>query len=288
MLRIRRNTDIKYDVGITVMADMTPGEIKNLMTGFNRSFVPEDLQSDSKLEKPGPWLSAPLEFDGWRGSFLGRARNQLKGDCWAQATVAPVEAKLTKLKGLPKPLELSVQEIYDCSPVPPHASHTEGGLYHKGWVYLKRHHLGFEHDIPETNDPKRNKQKCPEYRQKANGMEGYTLTGSLGLDTADQIMNAIATEAPVAVSMDTESSLVRDKMDFMLHRYIGKVYTAPATCSDAQQDHAMVLVGYTQEAWIIRNSWGSHWGDFGHVQWDRRGPTCGLYRNAMVPKVKTK
>jgi hypothetical protein len=28
--------------------------------------------------------------------------------------------------------------------------------------------------------------------------------------------------------------------------------------------HAMAVVGYTEDAFIIRNSWGSHWGEGGH------------------------
>jgi hypothetical protein len=28
--------------------------------------------------------------------------------------------------------------------------------------------------------------------------------------------------------------------------------------------HAMAVVGYTEDSFIIRNSWGAHWGDGGH------------------------
>ncbi|DAZ96298.1 TPA: hypothetical protein N0F65_008331 [Lagenidium giganteum] len=41
-------------------------------------------------------------------------------------------------------------------------------------------------------------------------------------------------------------------------------------CGDAQMDHAVLLVGYDEQAWNIKNSWGASWGDNGFVRL-RRG-----------------
>lgn len=35
------------------------------------------------------------------------------------------------------------------------------------------------------------------------------------------------------------------------------------SCPNGQLDHGVVLVGYTQDAWIVRNSWGPSWGEKG-------------------------
>lgn len=37
----------------------------------------------------------------------------------------------------------------------------------------------------------------------------------------------------------------------------------------AQEDHAVALVGYTPDAWIIQNSWGATWGDAGYISMKR-------------------
>ena len=35
-------------------------------------------------------------------------------------------------------------------------------------------------------------------------------------------------------------------------------------------DHAVVVVGYTQDYWLVRNSWGSGWGEKGYIRLSRK------------------
>ena len=67
-----------------------------------------------------------------------------------------------------------------------------------------------------------------------------------------------------------------------------------ASCGTAPSDltHAVVVVGYGTDNttgtdyWIIRNSWGSQWGEQGYMRW-ARGPKygnfCGLSTCAAYP-----
>ena len=41
-------------------------------------------------------------------------------------------------------------------------------------------------------------------------------------------------------------------------------------------DHAVTIVGYTTDAWIVKNSWGRGWGDKGYIYLERGHNTCGL------------
>lgn len=37
-------------------------------------------------------------------------------------------------------------------------------------------------------------------------------------------------------------------------------------CLTDDINHAIVLVGFTKDYWIIRNSWGADWGEDGHMR----------------------
>ena len=45
-------------------------------------------------------------------------------------------------------------------------------------------------------------------------------------------------------------------------------------------NHAVVVVGYTNDAWIVRNSWGTGWGEAGYVRirkdTGRNAGICGI------------
>ncbi|DAZ99819.1 TPA: hypothetical protein N0F65_001328 [Lagenidium giganteum] len=61
-----------------------------------------------------------------------------------------------------------------------------------------------------------------------------------------------------------------------------------SSCDTNQPDHAVLAYGYTKDAWLIKNSWGTQWGDKGMMQLKRGGGsqgTCGVFSNAVHPEV---
>jgi len=47
-------------------------------------------------------------------------------------------------------------------------------------------------------------------------------------------------------------------------------------CPDADLNHGVVLVGFTADKWIIRNSWGESWGESGYIYLEMGKNTCGI------------
>lgn len=54
-----------------------------------------------------------------------------------------------------------------------------------------------------------------------------------------------------------------------------------------QVDHAVTLVGYTAQYWILKNSWGTRWGEGGYMKFARVGGSgqCGIMKMCNYPKV---
>jgi len=57
-------------------------------------------------------------------------------------------------------------------------------------------------------------------------------------------------------------------------------------------DHAVVVVGYGSDAgqdyWIVRNSWGSSWGDEGYIKIAavEGAGICGIQSRPVYPAIK--
>ena len=65
-----------------------------------------------------------------------------------------------------------------------------------------------------------------------------------------------------------------------------------ASCSTAKTvNHAVVVVGYGtqsgQNYWLVRNSWGTGWGESGYIKM-RRGASnqCFISSYSMIPIIK--
>ena len=47
--------------------------------------------------------------------------------------------------------------------------------------------------------------------------------------------------------------------------------------------HAVLVIGYTRDRWILKNSWGTNWGDEGYFTIPRRMNKCGINSVTGVP-----
>lgn len=72
------------------------------------------------------------------------------------------------------------------------------------------------------------------------------------------------------------------------HSYSSGIYQ-DSSCSSWFLDHAVACVGYGSEDgtdyWIVRNSWGTAWGEKGYVRILRGQNMCGIASSAIVAYV---
>merc|ERR1712048_523647 len=105
------------------------------------------------------------------------------------------------------------------------------------------------------------------------GVTGYTKVsgGESGLMSALQ-------RNPVSVAIEADQSA--------FSQYRGGVLTSG--CGQ-QLDHGVTVVGYGTDGgspyWLVKNSWGTSFGESGYIRIGRQGNQCGVTNDASFPTV---
>merc|ERR1711865_868171 len=79
-------------------------------------------------------------------------------------------------------------------------------------------------------------------------------------------------ESALASALNGSPASVSVYADSAWQHYSSGVLQAAATCS---HNHAVLAVGYTSDAWKIKNSWGSSFGESGYIRIPKGLGGCG-------------
>ena len=220
---------------------------------------PEDWYVGALFDPCPPRGDLPDDFD-WRDEVGGLppVRNQGScGSCWAFGTVSSIECTIKIKDG--DVVDLSEQWLVSCN--------QDGYSCSGGWwchdYYMENGKTDpcgdsgavMEADFPytATNAP----CNCP-YPHEYFIEEWAYVGDPNGVATVDQIKQAIYDYGVVSVAVCVNTAF---------HDYTGGIFTGP-TCSNI--NHAVALVGWDDNNgngyWILRNSWGSNWGEDGYMR----------------------
>ena len=86
-------------------------------------------------------------------------------------------------------------------------------------------------------------------------------------DSETRIPYILNTHGPVSVAIDVGTT------ELLMSYENG---TFPGVACGAEPDHAVTIVGYTPDYWIVRNSWSQDWGDDGYFYLERDVNACGV------------
>jgi cathepsin L len=114
------------------------------------------------------------------------------------------------------------------------------------------------------------------------GDVGATFSNYTDIQKGDcsALLHAVATVGPVSVAVNANGIM----------NYETGIYS-DSSCDPQALDHGVLVVGYGETVegnkfWIVKNSWGTDWGQDGYIYWDRDiDDMCGICQSASYPVV---
>lgn len=270
-------SDRRWTASVGLFADRTDEEIKSV-TGWRRGSGREGVRSSVpggphatalRGNAVGKW-SLPDNFDWKHLKAVQNVKDQGEcGSCWAVSSMSVLEAHHEIATNTS--MKFSVQEIISCAPNPRHCGGDggcDGATAEIAFDFALKHGLVTEQEYPYTQ---RN-AVCPQTLVSQSRETTRQRTESLGMwgwerlpkNRYAPLMRAVVEQGPVVVAV-----AVTDGDDPIMF-YSGGIYDGCR--QDAVLDHAMMLIGYGEEAkggtkfWTLQNSWGTEWGDHGRMR----------------------
>nr|AGC65593.1 cathepsin [Achaea janata granulovirus] len=264
-LNDKNDKDENATFDINAYTDRSRNELLRTQTGFQSNFA---RNASPFTQKKGmcitrvvagtPPCLLPESFD-WRDkNVVTPVKDQLEcGSCWAFTAIANFESQYAIKHG--KHVDFSEQHLLDCDQL---NYGCDGGLMH--WAFEEIIRMGgvvLEYDYPYTGV----ESFC------ANNVNMYTtISGCVQYDLRDEekLRELLVTNGPIAVALD-----IVDIVDY-------KSGVVSFCGTNNGLNHAVLLVGYgvdkTIEYWLLKNSWGTDWGEEGYFRIKRNRNSCGI------------
>ncbi|XP_062230511.1 cysteine protease XCP2-like [Phragmites australis] len=264
-----------YWLGLNEFADLTHDEFKATYLGLRPSSSSRDVDGEAEGSFRYEGVRAdkvPKAVDWRKKGAVTEVKNQGQcGSCWAFSTVAAVEGINQIVTG--NLTSLSEQELIDCSTDGNNG--CNGGIMDYAFSYIAGSGgLHTEEAYPYLME----EGDCG---QKAGSGQVVTISGYEDVPANDEqgLIKALAHQ-PVSVAIEASGR--------HFQFYSGGVFDGPC---GAELDHGVAAVGYGtskgQDYIIVKNSWGSHWGEKGYIRM-KRGTgkpegLCGINKMASYP-----
>ncbi|ELP84863.1 cysteine proteinase 2 precursor, putative [Entamoeba invadens IP1] len=191
------------------------------------------------------------------------------GSCYSFGALASLEGRLLFVGGNVDTLDLSEEQIVRCSP----NNGCNGGTGSVVYDYIKGNGILQEKDYPYTASD----GKCEaDLTYIFATVEGYKY---ITRKDNDALKSALV-DGVVDVSIDASSP------KFSLYKS-GVYHDTKCKTSLLSLNHEIAAVGYGklngEEYWIVKNSWGTNWGENGYILMAMEGNTCGVTSEPIIP-----
>ncbi|XP_078698633.1 cathepsin L-like peptidase [Branchiostoma floridae x Branchiostoma belcheri] len=262
-----------YFMGMNQFGDLAHSEYLEFVVGPGLLPLNQSQPSENVFEST-PGLQVDDTVDWRQKGAVTPVKDQGKcGSCWAFSTTGSLEgAHFLKTGTL---VSLSEQNLIDCTSTYGNKG-CYGGDMDQAFKYIKENR-GID---TEECYPYYGRNLACRYQHKCSGATMSSYTDIKGGDEM-ALMQAVGTVGPVSVAIDASHK------SFQFYKS-GIYYESD--CSSKKLDHGVLAVGYGsmdgKDYWLVKNSWGSTWGDMGYVKMSRnKNNQCGIATRASYPVV---
>lgn len=240
----------------------TPSNGGNNSNNNNNNVTPNN--NSNKGETPSSNTNGlPASYDARNDNIVTGVKDQGQcGCCWAFTATASIESQYAKKHG--QLVDLSEQQLLSCTGG---SNSCNGGAMNDAYTTLKNGNgLGADSSFPY----KGSKVACKSTTGVAK------VTGYTNVKSDAEIMAAVYKYGAVGVGIDASK----------LQLYKSGIYTCGGNVS---LDHGVTIIGWGSNNqgnyWLVKNSWGSSWGQNGYFYLARGGNSCGVFQMASYPNV---
>jgi len=216
-------------------------------------------------------VTVPFSIDWRQKDIITNVKNQGHcGSCWSFSATGSIEAIHAISTG--NLLNISEQQLVDCSGNYGNQG-CNGGSMDNAFKYVIDNGLCSEKEYPYTGQ----EEQCQECKNVVNISDFKDV-----VPNNEEILKKVVYQQPVSVAIQANLP--------SFQAYKTGVYSDPS-CGK-QLDHGVLIVGYghdffhNMDYWIVKNSWGPHWGEKGYIRIQRNiDDDSGLCGIAMQPSI---
>ncbi|CAH2094300.1 unnamed protein product [Euphydryas editha] len=254
---------------VTRFADLTYEEFSQKYLGLKPSLRDHNQIPMRKADIPQVHL--PDMFDWRQHGAVTEVKDQGScGSCWAFSVTGNIEGQWKIKSG--DLVSLSEQELVDCDKLD---DGCNGGLPDNAYRAIEQlGGLETENDYPYEGE----NDKCAFNKT----LSKVQITSAVNITTNETDMAKwLVQNGPISIGINANA------MQF----YVGGVsHPWKVLCSPTNLDHGVLIVGYGVKDyplfhkhlpyWIVKNSWGTSWGEQGYYRVYRGDGTCGVNQMA--------